>query len=91
MSEWTSVRDYLSRVANIRGSGSTSRSNGDNYLLADGLNATVFDDAVKDVLTGSAGTDWFVANLSDGALDKITDLLDSEFADDLDWILLDPL
>ena len=47
---------------------------------------TVFDDAAHDVLTGSAGLDWFFANLDSGALDKITDLHAAEFADDLSFI-----
>ncbi|WP_202921112.1 hypothetical protein [Anatilimnocola aggregata] len=38
------------------------------------------------VATGSAGRDWFFANLDNGVLDKITDLHASEFADDLDFI-----
>jgi Ca2+-binding RTX toxin-like protein len=53
---------------------------------------TVFDDNAADVLTGSAGVDWFFANLdADGdpniAKDKITDLHTGEFAMDIDWIL----
>jgi hypothetical protein len=47
---------------------------------------TVFDDDAADVLTGSAGIDWFFANLESGVLDKITDLHALEFADDLDFI-----
>jgi hypothetical protein len=52
---------------------------------------TVFDDGAADVLTGSAGIDWFFANLDgDGdpsvTKDKITDLHALEFADDLDFI-----
>ena len=51
--------------------------------------ATVFDDGAKDVMTGSSGVDWFFANLEadkGGVLDKITDLHDDEFADDLQFI-----
>jgi hypothetical protein len=52
----------------------------------------VLDDDEKDMLTGSAGQDWFFANLvldnGDDAnqKDKITDLSASEFALDLDFI-----
>ena len=38
------------------------------------------------MLTGSAGQDWFFANLDTGVLDKITDLGAAEFAIDLDFI-----
>ena len=51
--------------------------------------ATVFDDGAKDVMTGSSGVDWFFANLEadkGGVLDKITDLDDDEFAEDLQFI-----
>jgi Ca2+-binding RTX toxin-like protein len=49
---------------------------------------TVFDDGAEDVLTGSAGSDWFFANLSGaGVKDKVTDLSAKEFATDLDVIL----
>lgn len=49
---------------------------------------TVWEDDAKDVLTGSAGQDWFFANLgSDGVRDKVTDLHADEFAADLAWIL----
>ena len=44
-------------------------------LLATGPDATVFDDTSVDVLTGSAGHDWFFANLEGiGVQDKIADL-----------------
>lgn len=79
MAEWTSANTYSQRTANLRAS----------YLRTDGL-ATVFDDNAHDVLTGSAGQDWFFAQL-DGddstVKDKITDLGASEFASDIDWIL----
>lgn len=86
MAEWTSERDYATRVANLAdGSGSTDAANCSVYLVAD---ETVFDDDAKDIMTGSAGTDWFFANLEgEGVLDKITDLSDDEFAADLDFIL----
>jgi hypothetical protein len=51
--------------------------------------ATVFDDGSYDVLTGSAGQDWFFAQLDGGngrVKDKITDLGAAEFAADLDFI-----
>jgi hypothetical protein len=62
----------------------TSRLNGNVFLQAD---VSVFDDGAADVMTGSAGQDWFFANLDSGVKDKITDLSASEFANDLDFIL----
>jgi hypothetical protein len=75
MDEWTSDHDYATRVANLTntGSGLLSRLNGD-YFLVQGQ--TVFNDASKDQLTGSAGTDWFFA----GTADKVTDLSDLDRA-----------
>ena len=59
MDEWTSTNDYDTRVANLSAT----------------LTDSVSDDDSKDVLTGSAGIDWFFANLEGtGVLDKITDL-----------------
>ena len=57
----------------------------EDYMTANSL--TVEDDGERDVLTGSSGIDWFFANLDAGVVDKITDLNDDEFADDLDFIL----
>lgn len=54
--------------------------NGSYVLKSGGVDATVGDDGAKDMLTGSAGADWFFANLVDGVLDKITDLKADEFA-----------
>ena len=74
MDEWTSTNDYDTRVANLSAT----------------LTDNVTDDGSKDVLTGSAGIDWFFANLEgDGVLDKITDLSADEFAQDLDFINLE--
>ena len=64
MAEWTSGRDYATRVANLSGTGSGPRNNGDYFLMASGPDATVFDDGAIDVLNGGSGMDWFFANLS---------------------------
>jgi Ca2+-binding RTX toxin-like protein len=63
MAEWTSGRDYATRVANLSGTGSGPRANGNVFLIASGANATVFDNGVTDVLNGGSGTDWFFADL----------------------------
>jgi len=69
MAEWTSARDYNTRVANLRGLGAGPRANGNIFLIAGGPNPTVLDDAVKDILTGSSGLDWFFGQ----PLDVLTD------------------
>ena len=91
------TRTYSRRVANISNrtiagtDGSTfgARVNGNIYLMTDGVGATALDDNAADVLTGSAGQDWFLFN-ADGEggtkKDKVTDLSAAEFAADLDFI-----
>ena len=92
MLEWTSERSYQVRCDNIE-AGVTEEM---FYLKAEADSnkpRTVHDDNATDSLTGSAGLDWFFANLflddEDQAdrKDKVTDLHASEFAADLDWIL----
>jgi Ca2+-binding RTX toxin-like protein len=85
-SEWTSARDYATRVANIKGIGRGPRSNGNIFLATEGPSATTFDDQAKDILSGNSGVDWFFANLDAGVKDKITHLSAKEFGDDLDFI-----
>jgi hypothetical protein len=68
LAEWTSGRDYNTRVANIVGTGSGPRLNG-NYFLQQGV--TVLDDASSDTLTGAAQIDWF---FFDPLADIVTDL-----------------
>lgn len=55
----------------------------ENILRTGSQDATVFDDDVKDVLTGSTGLGAFF----DDDLDRSTDLKDEIFANDLDFIL----
>jgi Ca2+-binding RTX toxin-like protein len=88
VAEWNSARDYDTRVANVMGTGSGPRLNGNIFLMADGPTPTVTDDGAADVLTGSAGQDWFFARLSgSGVRDKVTDLGAAEFLVDLNFIL----
>lgn len=95
MAEWTSDRDYVTRVNNLRGVvGTGTKLNGTYYLIAadpqqPNVAATVFDDDERDVMTGGNGFDWFFANYQhddEGRRDRITDLKAAEFAEDLDWI-----
>jgi hypothetical protein len=75
LAEWTSGLSYAQRVSNL--------SSGSGFNLND---TTVHTDDEEDTLTGSAGADWFFANLHDmgGVLDKITDAKSGETASDLD-------
>jgi Ca2+-binding RTX toxin-like protein len=81
MAEWTSNHDYATRVANLTdqtaSAGFLVRLNDAYFLLDQGSGQTVFNDSGTDMLTGSAGSDWFFA----GTADKITDLTktDQEF------------
>jgi VCBS repeat-containing protein len=88
MGEWSSSRSEAQRAANLRGNGSgpafDQRRNGNYFLQADGPAATVFDDNAKDRLTGSAGRDWFFANLDSNVKDQLTDQNCGEWIDDLD-------
>jgi fibronectin-binding autotransporter adhesin len=94
MAEWTSDRDYATRVDNLRDVGTGERLNEAYYLIAADAQqpnpaATVFDDDERDVLTGGHGFDWFFANYAnddEGRRDRITDLRAADFAEDLDWI-----
>jgi RTX calcium-binding nonapeptide repeat (4 copies) len=83
LAEWTSARDYATRLANLRGEGTGARLNGDIVLTVDCPQATVFDDEDADRLTGSSGLDWFFAHRDGGTLDTITGRHDAEFADEL--------
>jgi len=80
MAEWTSGRDYATRVANLSGTGSGPSANGSYYLIASGPKGTVFDNGATDVLEGGSGMDWFFANL---AQDIIHGRHDSEIVEDL--------
>jgi len=63
MAEWSSDRDFETRVQNITdGSGSDDRLNGDFYLQ---LGVTVFDDGEKDKLFASLEDDWLFLGSGD--------------------------
>jgi hypothetical protein len=80
MAEWTSARSYADRVANLSGTGSGPRNNGNYFLIGAGPTATVFDNGAIDVLHGGSGMDWFFANL---AQDLIHGQHDSEIVENL--------
>ena len=81
MDEWTradAAATYETRIEHLLGGGGL---NLDTLLDT----STVFSDGAADVLTGSAGLDWFWFNEPDDH-DRATDLKDEVFADDLAWI-----
>ncbi|MEZ6060949.1 MAG: hypothetical protein R3C19_11355 [Planctomycetaceae bacterium] len=79
--EWTSDRDYETRVRNLSGVGSGPRANGDTFLTAGG---TVGTDSHCDALFGGSDRDWFF-------FERNRDLgfvgLDEIFANELDDLL----
>ena len=81
MAEWTSGRDFQARTGNLGNVSPTAdRLNGEYFLVS---GQTVLADESSDVLTGSAGLDWF---FFDQSRDRATDLDDDAFAGDLAWI-----
>jgi len=85
--EWTatysanSLADYQLRRAHLRGA--AGGVNGSVVLTA----ATLAPDSARDALTGGAGRDWFLLNMSnadglDPILDAMIDRASGEFADD---------
>ncbi len=84
MAEWTSDRDWLTRMLNLRdGSGSTDRAN-NGYFLRDG--ETVHQDADADVVAISGGLDWIFL---DPFKDRLATLNDIVFVSDMDFIFGD--
>lgn len=83
LDEWTASRDYATRVANLKGTGSGPRANGDYFLKANGADRTVFDDAAADRMVGSSGKDWIFANLDSGVLDDVSGLLQTELVEEV--------
>ena len=85
IAEWTRTgtdADFAARVNNLRNGGGLNES----FLLND---LTVHDDGAPDVLTGSAGQDWFLFTAAgDGAQDRVTDMSTFEaiYAEDIDFI-----
>jgi hypothetical protein len=79
MSEWTLFDlGYQERIDRLTGM-AEGGLNGEYLLNA----SAVGHDTSADVLTGSAGLDWF---LFDAQRDRATDLHDEAFANDADFI-----
>ena len=68
MAQWAANLSYPQRVTNL------------STTLND---SSVFDGGAADKLTGSAGLDWFFANVDLGVFDSITDKKHDEFANDV--------
>lgn len=72
LAEWTSGRDFATRISNISGTGNGPRLNGNVFLRADDVDpmkVSVFDDLSADKLIGSSGQDWLFINPDQ---DKVT-------------------
>ena len=87
LAEWTSNKLYYVRVLNLTGLLPVIDPQNGGFFLN---SQTVHDDGVQDLLTGSNGFDWFLANLclddDSPAKDQITDLNFLEIALDIDFI-----
>ncbi|MDB5323084.1 MAG: hypothetical protein JWN40_4715 [Phycisphaerales bacterium] len=81
LSEWSSARPYVTRIDNLRGVGTLPRNNGNFFLKTSGAQASVFDDASIDILTGGPGRDWFFATTGRKNGDLILALSPDESAD----------
>ena len=78
MDEWARTDvSYETRVNNLRNGGGR---NGSVRLNCQ----TVHDDGDFDKLTGSAGRDWYFANIDCGVRDQITDRHSTEWVNDID-------
>jgi RTX calcium-binding nonapeptide repeat (4 copies) len=75
MQEWTSAATYAQRISHLASGGGL---NGSTLLNV----STVSKDFRQDVLTGSAGFDWFQVD----AWDVVTDLKNEAFANDRNFI-----
>ena len=78
-SEWASTHVYADKIANITGTGTDTRKNGDYYLSP---GSTVLNDAAVDQLFGESGdsADWF---FSDPILDVLAQVDVGERIDSL--------
>jgi Ca2+-binding RTX toxin-like protein len=81
MSEWTSTRDFATRMLNILGVNNSKfalRANGTTYFKPSGTGKSVFDDSAKDVMQGNGGPNWYLARLDPAGsplIDQLVGLL----------------
>lgn len=71
-SEWLSERSYGERIGNLFGNSPTSNRRNASYFWRNGVNDTLFDDGVIDLLFGESGDDWFIASSSDQKSDRLS-------------------
>src|SRR5262245_51624132 len=70
MKEWSRTDiSYASRISHLQSGGGL---NGTTLLKPSEPGQTVFNDSAVDTLTGGLGQDWFLLNLSDSAVDRIS-------------------
>jgi Ca2+-binding RTX toxin-like protein len=82
--EWNARRSYAARVANLRGTGTGARNNGNFFLIASGPNETVFGSEKGNTLTSGTGQDWFFAKVAgNGVRDTLPQRTSSETVDRL--------
>ncbi|MBX7166911.1 MAG: hypothetical protein K1X74_11325 [Pirellulales bacterium] len=93
--EWLSNRSYSERIANLSDEGTPTRNNGENYLRRG--KEVMVDDAV-DVVAGSAGNDWFLANAANRSengvflpADTISDRALREQLTDVEFLNVQPI
>ena len=77
--EWNSGSSYALRLAHLTAT-TAGGQNATTYLKGPGAGQTVFDDSIKDTLTGSNNQDWFFVKTSGGTADSITDKANNETA-----------
>ena len=69
--EWNRAgAGYAERVSHLEGL-TGGGLNAPYFLKGQGPNATVFDDAAADTLTGGGGSDWFFARRARRVLDDV--------------------
>jgi parallel beta-helix repeat protein len=83
LAEWSSRRDYDTRVMNLRNGTGPVLSGTGVKLAAGGADRTVFDDGRKDTLEGENGRDWYFADLDrlGGDDDQVKDKKGNEWVD----------
>ncbi len=70
LSEWTSTRTVADKIANISGTGTGPRNNGNNFLE---VGVTVFDDSDADTLYSDSNGDenWLLLALSEDTANRV--------------------
>ncbi|MCA9238731.1 MAG: hypothetical protein KDA37_00960 [Planctomycetales bacterium] len=78
MAEWTSARSYAERVDNLTGDLDLSMdgANDEVYLIAEGANATVFDDESVDWLIGGRGKDLYFGGDEDVTVARFNEVVE---------------